>query len=141
LSQQQRSALRLLHTPNKLFSVAAIDAVGFVPLPGLGLAVSSAEGIVSQQDSSARAAALILIGNDRNPALDPVVESALTDKEWSVRAAAVHVVATHPYPALRDSLIVLLDDKKPAVHLRAAAAYLRLAGKPKAGAYAPKSNH
>lgn len=129
ISQQERSASRLLHTPTKLFTMAAINAVGFVPLPGVGLAVSSAQGIVSQPDSSARAAALILIGKDRDPRLESVVETALSDKEWSVRAAAIHVVATHPFPVLRDDLIVLLDDKKPAVRFRAAAAYLKLTAK------------
>lgn len=140
LTQQERSALRLFHTPTKLFTMAAIDAVGFVPLPGLGMAVSSAQGIVSQPDSSARAAALILIGNDRDPAVASAVESGLSDKEWSVRAAATHVAATHPYPALRDSLVVLLDDKKPAVRFRAAAAYIRLASKPKRAEPKPKSS-
>ena len=131
ITQQERSALRLLHTPTKLFTMAAINAVGFVPLPGLGLAVSSAQGILSQPDSSARAAALILIGKDRDPRVESVAEAALSDKEWSVRAAAIHVVATHPFPTLRDDLIVLLDDKKPAVRLRAAAAYLKLIATPK----------
>lgn len=140
LTQRERNALRLFHTPTKLFTMAAIEAVGFVPLPGLGMAVSSAQGIVSQPDSSARAAALILIGNDRDPAVASAVESALSDKEWSVRAAAIHVVATHPYPALRDSLVVLLDDKKPAVRLRAAAAYIRLANKPQMIERKPKSS-
>jgi HEAT repeat protein len=126
LSKEERSAVRLLHTPSKLFTVAAVNAVGFVPVPGIGLAISSAEGIMSQPDASARAGALILIGSNHDPALVDTVESALSDREWSVRAAAVHVVATHPYPALRDRLIPLLDDKKSAVRLRAAAAYIRL---------------
>ena len=126
LSKEERSALRLLHTPTKLFTTAAIGAAGFVPVPGLGLGLSSAQGILSDPDSSARAAALLLIGNTRDPALTDAVGSALSDKEWSVRAAAVHVVATHPYPSLRQNLVALLDDKKDAVRLRAAAAYIRL---------------
>jgi HEAT repeat protein len=138
VTREGRSGLRLLHTPDKLFTLAAINAVGFVPLPGLGLAVSSAQGIVSEPDSSGRAAALLLIGKDRDPGLALVVESALSDQEWSVRAAAAHVAATQPYPALRDNLIVLLDDKKSPVRLRAAAAYLKLSGIPKAGERKPK---
>jgi len=43
-----------------------------------------------------------------------------------VRAAAVQVVAVHPYLGYRFDLIPLLDDKKDAVRLRAAAAYIRL---------------
>jgi HEAT repeat protein len=141
LTQRERNALRLFHTPAKLFTTAAISVVGFVPLPGLGIAASSAQGITSEPDSSARAAALLLIGSDRDPALASAVESALSDKEWSVRAAAIHVAATHPYPALRDSLVVLLDDKKPAVRFRAAAAYIRLSSKPQPTEHKPNSSH
>ncbi|MGO9274741.1 MAG: HEAT repeat domain-containing protein, partial [Terriglobia bacterium] len=88
--------------------------------------LSSAQGILSDPDSSARAASLLLIGNTHDPALTDAVGSALSDKEWSVRAAAVHLVATHPYPEFRQDLVTLLDDKKDSVRLRAAAAYIRL---------------
>jgi HEAT repeat protein len=131
LTNEGRSAARLLHTPSKLVTLATINAVGFLPVPGLGFAVSSAQGIVTQTGASARAAALLLIGKNRDSTLAPVVEIALSDTEWSVRAAAVHVAATQPYPALRDHLIDLLDDKKSAVRLRAAAAYLKLSSIPR----------
>lgn len=126
VAREERKAQHLLHTPTKLFTTAAIGAAGFVPVPGLGLGLSSAQGILSDPDSSARAAALLLLGNRRDPAVADAVRAALSDKEWSVRAAAVQVVATHPYPALRRDLTTLLDDKKDAVRLRAAAAYIRL---------------
>ena len=126
LSKEKRSALRLLHTPTKLFTTVAIGAAGFAPVPGLGLGLSSAQGILSDPDSSARAASLLLIEDTHDPALTDAVGSALSDKEWSVRAAAVHLVATHPYPGFRQNLVPLLDDNKEAVRLRAAAAYIRL---------------
>jgi len=50
----------------------------------------------------------------------------LSDKEWSVRAAAAHLVAMHPFPQFHEQLVPLLDDKKDAVRVRAAAAYIRL---------------
>ncbi len=126
LSSEKRSALRMLHTPTKLFMFAAMEAVGFVPVPGLGMGISSAQGILSNPDSSARASALLLIAHSKDPALEDAVGSALSAKEWSVRAAAAHVVATHPFPAFRQKLVPLLEDKKAAVRLRAAAAYIRL---------------
>jgi hypothetical protein len=43
-----------------------------------------------------------------------------------VRAAAAHLVAMHPFPKFRENLVPLLDDKKGAVRVRAAAAYIRL---------------
>ena len=90
LSKEKRGALRLLHTPTQLFTTIAIGAAGFAPVPGLGYGLSSAQGILSDPDSSARAASLLLLGTSRDPALVDAVASALPDKEWSVRAAAAH---------------------------------------------------
>ena len=118
--------MRMLHTPTKLFMFAAMEAVGFFPVPGLGMGISSVQGILANPDSSAKASALLLVARSKDPALEDAVESALSAKEWSVRAAAAHVVATHPFPALRQKLLPLLDDRKGAVRLRAAAAYIRL---------------
>jgi len=126
LSNEKRSALRMLHTPTKLFIYLGIEAAGFAPVPGLGFGLSSAQGILSNPDSSARAASLLLIGSSRDPTLADAVGSALSDKEWSVRASAAHLVAMHPFPGFREKLIPLLDDKKDAVRVRAAAAYIRL---------------
>jgi HEAT repeat protein len=126
LSKEKRSGLRMLHTPTKLLIAVGIEAAGFAPVPGLGFGLSSAQGILSAPDSSARAASLLLIANTHDPALTDAVGSALSDKEWSVRAAAVHLVAMHPYPRFRHNLVPLLDDKKEAVRVRAAAAYIRL---------------
>jgi HEAT repeat protein len=126
ISKEKRTALRMLHTPTKLFMFIGLQAVGFAPVPGLGFGLSSAQGILSASDSSARAASLLLVGGSRDPNLAEVVGSALSDKEWSVRAAAVHVAAIHPFPVFREQLVPLLDDKKGAVRARAAAAYIRL---------------
>lgn len=126
LSKEKRSALRMLRTPTKLFTFIAVQAVGFVPVPGLGFGLSSAQGILSDPDSSARAASLLLIGSSRDPTLADAVGSALSDKEWSVRAAAVHLVAMHPFPVFREKLVPLLDDERHSVRFRAAAAYIRL---------------
>ena len=126
LSKEKRSALRMLHTPTQLFIDIGIGAAGFAPVPGLGFGLSSAQGILSAPDSSARAASLLLIGSSRDPSLADAVGSALSDKEWSVRAAAAHLVAMHPFPEFRENLVPLLDDNKDAVRVRAAAAYIRL---------------
>ena len=48
-----------------------------------------------------------------------------------MRAAAAHLVAMHPFPQFREKLVPLLDDKKDAVRVRAAAAYIRLQPAPK----------
>jgi len=126
ISKEERTALRMLHTPAKLLTAVALGAAGFAPVPGLGFGLSSAQGILSDSDSSPRAAALLLVGNSRDPTLADAVGSALSDKHWSVRAAAVHVIAMHPFPQFQEKLVPLLDDKKIAVRVRAAAAYIRL---------------
>jgi HEAT repeat protein len=126
LTKEKRNTLRLLHTPTKLFTTVAISAASFGPVPGLGLGLSSAQGILSEPDASSRAAALLLIGNTHDPALKDAVASAFTDKEWSVRAAAANLSATHPFPEFQQRLVTLLDDDKDPVRLRAAAAYIRL---------------
>ncbi len=123
LTSEKRSALRLLHTPTKLFTTAAGIVV---PVPGFGLGMSSAQDILWNPGSSARASALLLLGHENYPPVLDAVRAGLSDKDWSVRAAAVHVIATHPYPQFERDLVPLLDDKKDAVRFRAAAAYMRL---------------
>jgi HEAT repeat protein len=130
LSKEKRTALHMLHTPTKLFIFIGIQAAGFAPVPYLGLGICSAQGILTAPDSSARAASLLLIGSSHDPTLADTVGSALSDKEWSVRAAAVHLVAMHPFPEFQEKLVPLLDDKKEAVRVRAAAAYIRLKTNP-----------
>ena len=132
LNSKERTASHMLHTPSKLFMFAAVQAAGFVPVPGLGMGISSAQGILANPDSSARASALLLLAHSQDAALGDAVASALGAKQWSERAAAAHVVATHPFPNLRPRLIPLLDDKKWAVRLRSAAAYIRLGETPAA---------
>jgi HEAT repeat protein len=126
ITRTKRSAVRLLHTPHKLLLFVGIEAIGFAPVPGLGLGLCSAYGIMMNTDSSARSASLLLMGKSGDPALADAVGSSLSSKDWSLRAAAVHLAAMHPFPQFRDKLVPLLDDKKVAVRVRAAAAYIRL---------------
>jgi HEAT repeat protein len=65
-------------------------------------------------------------GSSRDPTLAEGVESALSDKEWSMRATGVDVIAMHPFPEFQEKLVPLLDDKKGAVRVRAATAYIGL---------------
>ncbi len=126
--EKERATVRLLHTPSKLFMTIAQNAADMVvPVPGLGLGVSSVQGILTDPELSPRATVLLLTMREHDPAVHEAVKAGLSDKEWSVRAAAVHVVAVHPYPDLQANLFALMDDRKDAVRYRAAAAFLRLA--------------
>jgi HEAT repeat protein len=126
ITRQKRDALRMLHTPKVLFLFAVKQGANFAPVPGLGAGVSSLQGILSDQSVSGRAATALLLGTDEDPQVLLALQNALTDNDWSVRAAAVHAIAVRNDPALEKDLLPLLDDKKEAVRVRAAAGYLRL---------------
>jgi HEAT repeat protein len=103
-----------------------MQGIRMAPIPGVGEGVSSLQGILSDPSVSGRAATALLLSNDKTPEVLTALRDALGDKDWSVRAAAVHALALRNDPALRRDLIPLMDDKKEAVRLRAAAGCLRL---------------
>jgi HEAT repeat protein len=126
ITKQKREALQMLHTPKTMFLFALQQGTNFVPVPGLGAGISSLQGILSDPSVSGRAATAILLSTDRGPEVLQALQDALADNDWSVRAAAVHAIALRNDPALESDLVPLLDDKKEAVRVRAAAGYLRL---------------
>jgi len=126
ITKQKRDALRMLHTPKPLFMFALKQGVSFAPVPGLGAGISSLQGILSDPSVSGRAATALLLSADKSPDVLQALQDALGDSDWSVRAAAVHAIALRNDPPLEADLIPLLEDKKEAVRVRAAAGYLRL---------------
>ena len=125
-TKQKRDAMRLMHTPKPMFILALKGGAGFVPVPGVGAGISSMLGLLSDPALSGRAAAALLLGRDKDQDTLDALRDALSDKDWSVRAAAVHSLALRNDPALQADLEPLLEDKKEAVRLRAAAGYARL---------------
>jgi HEAT repeat protein len=128
ITRQKRDALRMLHTPQTAFMFAIKSGATFAPVPGLGAGVSSLQGILSDPSVSGRATAALLLSADQNADVLLALRNALADKDWTVRAAAVHAISLRNDPALEPDLIPLLDDRKEAVRVRAAAGYLRLEG-------------
>jgi HEAT repeat protein len=126
ITKQKRDALRMLHTPKTLFMFALQHGAYFAPVPGLGAGISSLQGILSDPTVSGRAAAALLLSTDKSPEVLQALQDALADSDWSVRAASVHTIALRNDPALQSDLVPLLEDKKEAVRVRAAAGYLRL---------------
>ena len=116
----------MLHTPRTTFLFALKTGASFAPVPGLGTGVSSVQGILSDSNVSGRAATALMLSGDRSPEVLAALRESLTDSDTSVRAAAVHAIAVRSDPSLKKELIPLMDDKKEAVRLRAAAGYLRL---------------
>ena len=128
ITKQKRDALRMLHTPKTMFLFALQQGANFAPVPGLGAGVSSLQGILSDPTVSGRATAALLLSADKEPEVLQALRDALADKDWSVRAAAVHAIALRNDPFLETDLVPLLEDRKEAVRVRAAAGYLRLEG-------------
>jgi HEAT repeat protein len=126
ITKQKRDAMRLMHTPKPMFLFAFRTGVGFAPVPGLGAGISSMQGLLSVPGVWGRATAALLLGRDKDKDTLDALKDALIDRDWSVRAAAVHSLALRNDPSLEEEIAPLLDDKKEAVRLRAAAAYSRL---------------
>lgn len=126
ISVEMRNALRMMHTPTTTFLFAVRQGIGFVPVPGLGQGIASMQALLTDPGISGRAAAVLLLGKDKDPALLPALRDAIHDKNWTVRAAAVHAMAIRDNPALLQDLAPLVEDDKEGVRLRAAAGYLRL---------------
>ena len=127
ITAQMRDTLRLFHTPHDLFMFAFKNGVGFAPVPGIGEGVSSLQSILSDSGVSGRAAAALLMANDRTPEVLAALLDALSDTNASVRAAAVHAIAMRGETHVMGAVEPLMDDMKEPVRLRAAAGYLRLA--------------
>jgi HEAT repeat protein len=144
-TKQMREAMRMMHTPRTTFLYAVRQGVGFAPVPGLGMGISSMQQILTDPGISGRAAAALLVGRDKDAATTAALKDALYDKDWRVRAAAVHSLALRNDPKLRPDLEPMFEDDKEEVRLRAAAGLLRLsaveakaAAKPKPKAAAKK---
>ena len=126
ITRQKRDAMRMLHTPRTLFLFSLRVGAAFVPVPGLGMGVSSMEALIFDPTLSGRASAALLLGRERDAVTLQALKDALSDTTWSVRAAAVHSIALRNDPAQKDALFPLLLDKAQGVRLRAAVAWLRL---------------
>ena len=129
-TKEERQAMRMMHTPRTTILYAVRQGVGFAPVPGLGMGISSMQQILTDPSVSGRAAVALLLGRDKDKATLDALEDALIDKDFRVRAAAVHALALRNDPSLRIELEPLIADDKEEVRLRAAAALLRLSAIP-----------
>jgi HEAT repeat protein len=125
-TQKRRETMRMFRTPKPLMMFLLRRGASYSGVPGLGRGISSLEGILLDSDISGRGLTALLLGNDNHPDILAALQDALSDKNWSVRAAASHAIALQNDVSMQPALIPLLEDKKEAVRVRAAAAYLRL---------------
>ncbi|HEY1214731.1 MAG TPA: HEAT repeat domain-containing protein [Bryobacteraceae bacterium] len=125
LTKQMREAMRMMHTPRATFIFALRQGIGFAPVPGLGVGITSLQQLLSDPGVSGRASAALLLSRDPRRDTLQALRRALSDRDWSVRAAAVHALALRNNPALQPDIARLVNDDNQAVRLRAAAAYIR----------------
>jgi HEAT repeat protein len=138
VTSQMRDAIRKMHMPRTMFMFALKSGIGFAPVPGLGEGISSMQGLLSDSSVSGRGTAALLLGREKDNETLRALREALSDGDWSVRAAAVHSLAVRNDPEVQHDLVPLFSDKKEAVRLRAAAAWLRLEVIKRRQAAAPK---
>jgi hypothetical protein len=130
-TKEMRQAMRMMHTPRTTIFYVVRQGVGFAPVPGLGVGISSMQQILTDPGVSGRAAAALLLGKDPDKEIVEALKDALIDKDFRVRAAAVHSLALRDDPSARPDLEPMVQDPKEEVRLRAAAALLRLSAIPK----------
>jgi HEAT repeat protein len=126
ITREKREATHMLNDHPGLIKYAAREGIGFAPIPGLGIGMASAHELIGNSGVSGRALAALLLARQKDEESLDALRDALGDSDWSVRSAAVHSLALRDRAEVLSDLAPLLDDKKPAVRFRAAAAYLRL---------------
>jgi len=126
IAAQKREALRTLQTPRPMMMVAVRCSGALVPVPGVGIGISTVVKAMPKSGASGRAAIALLLAKGQDPEVVAALEHALTDKDASVRAAAIQAIAQGDDPAMAKFAEPMLKDKNQTVRLRAAACYLRL---------------
>jgi HEAT repeat protein len=126
ITREKREATHMLQDHPGLLKYAAKEGIGFAPIPGLGIGMASAHELMGNSGVSGRALAALSLAKEKDEESLDALRDALADSDWSVRSAAVHSLALRDRADTLSDLAPLLDDKKPAVRFRAAAAYLRL---------------
>lgn len=98
--------------------------IGFIPYAGLGW---GAYKMIKKDDASpARAAAAIVLAEDRDQKTTDALVNAAGDKNWIIRSAALAALARRGDPSVLDTIELYLSDQEGDVKYKAAAATLRL---------------
>lgn len=137
IRKEERGLTSQFHSLPAAMMFMVSRGIGYVPLPGVGEGFSAVTKLLRDPQFSDRAAVVLILGQDKNPAADDLLHQALKDEDWTVRAAAVQIIAHTARMKWRDQLPPLFEDKSHKVRFRAAGAFLHLAllqyseGKPK----------
>jgi len=118
------SQMATLHDPKKIALLGFEEGIGFVPFASIGW--SAIKEIRKDDASPARAAAVIVLTDDRDPDTTKALINATQDNSWLVRAAALEALARRGDPSALGIVELGLNDEKDNVRFAAMAAAVRL---------------
>lgn len=106
-----RKLKRSFSTPKGTMFLAFNYAIGFLPVPGVGVGYAALEELFGEKGFSSRASVAILLAKNSDPATRQALIDALTDRDWSVRAGAVQAIAMRNQPDLQSRVVPLFSDR------------------------------
>jgi HEAT repeat protein len=120
--------IKTLRDPKKLAEMGFERALGEIPFVGMGF--SAVKAITKDDASPVRAAAARELAADPDPRTGKALVHAAFDNSWVVRRAALEAIARRGDRAAVRTIRYSLEDDKDEVRFTAAAAVIRLSGKP-----------
>jgi HEAT repeat protein len=135
VSSGVRDMKHKMHDPKALMLLGVSAGVGFA-VPGGGVGVAGAEGLMKDSQASGKTIAALMLATDHTPDSIGALNAGLLDKNWTVRAASTKAIGLRGTEGLGageadilyDNVLLLLDDKAWQVQYAAAATLIRLKG-------------
>jgi HEAT repeat protein len=133
MTKSVRELKHKMHSPKAMLELGVKAGAG-IAVPGGGLGVAGAEGILGDSQASGKTIAALLLATDHSPDSFMALNAGLTDKNWTVRAASAQALGLRGFKgvgassaaAVMDGVQALLDDKQYQVQYAAAATLIRL---------------
>jgi HEAT repeat protein len=133
MSASVRNMKHKMHDPKALLELSVRAGAGFA-VPGGGVGVAGAEGLMKDNQASGKTVAALLLATDNTPDSFMALNAGLLDKNWTVRSAATEAIGLRgaeeldsgDAATLYDNVTLLLDDKTYQVQFAAAATLIRL---------------
>jgi HEAT repeat protein len=119
---------KVIHDPKKMAQLGIDAGVGFIPFGGLGW---GAFKYFSKDDvSPIRASAAIVLAKDPDEQSGKALADATDDKKWLVQVAALRALALRGDKKYLNVVASKMTAERPIVSYTAAAAVIRLTGRP-----------
>jgi HEAT repeat protein len=119
---------KVLHDPKKMTQLGIDAGVGFIPFGGLGW--GAFKYFTKDDISPIRASAAIVLAKDPDEQSGQALANATDDKKWLVQVAALRALAMRGDKKYLDVVASKMAADRPIVSYTAAAAVIRLSGKP-----------